>query len=67
MMFHITIRYRAANNLAFDIATPDVRYVDVHLASARVLVDGLRSLGLIRGSIDDAVAAGAHSLFMFMA
>ncbi len=54
----------AANNLAFDIATPDVRYVDVHLASARVLVDGLRSLGLIRGSIDDAVAAGAHSLFM---
>ncbi len=54
----------AANNLAFDIATPGVRYVDVHLASCRVLVEGLRSLGLVRGPVDDAVAAGAHSLFM---
>jgi Xaa-Pro aminopeptidase len=35
----------AANNLAFDIATPGVRYVDVHLASTRVIIEGLRSLG----------------------
>jgi Xaa-Pro aminopeptidase len=54
----------AANNLAFDIATPGVRYVDVHLAASRVLLEGLHSLGLVRGSVDDAVAAGAASLFM---
>ncbi|MDR2882423.1 MAG: aminopeptidase P family protein [Alistipes sp.] len=54
----------AANNLAFDIATPSMRYVDVHLAACRMLIEGLSSLGLIRGSIDDAVATGAHSLFM---
>lgn len=54
----------AANNHAFDITAPGVRYVDVHLACARILVEGLHSLGLVRGDIDAAVAAGAHSLFM---
>jgi Xaa-Pro aminopeptidase len=54
----------AANNHAFDIASSGVRYVDVHLASARVLLEGLHSLGLVRGDVDEAVAAGAHSLFM---
>ncbi len=54
----------AANDHAFTLAAPDVRYVDVHLAAARVLVEGLHSLGLVRGNIDDAVMAGVHSLFM---
>jgi Xaa-Pro aminopeptidase len=54
----------AANNLAFDISAPGVRYVDVHLAASRVIVEGLHSLGLVRGDIDDAVAAGTASLFM---
>ena len=54
----------AANNHAFDISTPGVRYVDVHLACARVIVEGVHSLGLVKGDIDAAVAAGAHSLFM---
>jgi Xaa-Pro aminopeptidase len=54
----------AANNHAFDISTPGVRYVDVHLAASRVLLEGLHSLGLVRGSVDDALMAGAHSLFM---
>jgi Xaa-Pro aminopeptidase len=54
----------AANNLAFDISTPGVRYVDVHLASSRVIVEGLRSLGLVRGDVDGAVASGVASLFM---
>jgi Xaa-Pro aminopeptidase len=54
----------AANNLAFDISMPGVRYVDVHLAAARVILEGLHSLGLVRGNIDYAVATGAHSLFM---
>ncbi len=54
----------AANNHAFAISVPGVRYVDVHIASSRVIVEGLHSLGLIRGNIDDAVEAGVHSLFM---
>ena len=54
----------AANNHAFSISAPGVRYVDVHIASSRIIVEGLRSLGLVHGNIDDAVAAGVHSLFM---
>lgn len=54
----------AANNHAFGLAGPGMRFVDVHLASARILVGGLRSLGLITGNVDEAVDAGAHALFM---
>jgi Xaa-Pro aminopeptidase len=54
----------AANNHAFEISKPGVPYVDVHIASSRVLVEGLKALGLVRGSVEDAVQAGVHSLFM---
>ncbi len=54
----------AANNHAFEISRPGVRYVDVHLAAARVILDGLQGLGLVKGPVDEAVAAGAHYLFM---
>ena len=36
----------------------------MHLASAKVLAQGLINLGLMKGSADEAVAAGAHALFM---
>jgi Xaa-Pro aminopeptidase len=54
----------AANNHAFEISAPGIRYVDVHLAASRVLLEGLHSLGLVQGNVDDAVSAGTHSLFM---
>ncbi len=43
---------------------PGIAYLDVHFAVARTLVEGLRSLGLMQGDLDQAVAAGAHALFM---
>ncbi len=42
---------------------PGVRYLDIHLHACRMLTDGLKSLGLMRGDTDEAVAAGAHTLF----
>ncbi len=42
---------------------PGVPYVDVHLHGARVIADGLKEMGLMRGDVDDAVAQGAHALF----
>ncbi len=54
----------AANNHAIKVSGPGVRYVDVHLSSARVIVEGLHGLGLVMGDIDAAVAAGVHALFM---
>ncbi len=38
-------------------------YREIHLASARIMVEGLRSMGLMKGDPADAVEAGAHALF----
>ena len=54
----------AANNLAIDIARPGKTYTEVHLASAKVLAQGLKDLGLLKGDTEEIVAAGAHALFM---
>lgn len=42
---------------------PGIPFLDCHLAAARVMVEGLSALGLMRGNPDVAVAAGAHALF----
>ncbi len=54
----------AANNLAISIARPGITYTEVHQAASRVMAQGLVDLGLMKGSADEIVAAGAHSLFM---
>ncbi len=54
----------AANNKAFELIKPGVYFKDVHLASALVLAEGLKGLGLLKGDMQAAVAAGAHALFM---
>lgn len=54
----------AANNLSIEMIKPGITYTNVHLAACRVLASGLKELGLIKGDVDEAVAAGAHALFM---
>lgn len=39
------------------------RYGDIHWAASRVLAEGLRSIGLLRGGADTAVESGAVGLF----
>jgi Xaa-Pro aminopeptidase len=41
---------------------PGVNFRDVHFAAARVIFDGMKDLGLMKGDTDDALAAGAHAL-----
>jgi len=53
-----------ANNRAFELIRPGVLYRDVHLASGKVLAEGLKSVGILKGDVDEAVAAGAQALFM---
>jgi len=53
-----------ANNLAISMIKPGVSYATVHLAAVRVLTQGLKNIGLMKGDVDDAVAAGAPALFM---
>ncbi len=48
---------------AIDMIRPGVTYDDVHTRASEILAEGLVSLGLMKGSPADAVAAGAHALF----
>lgn len=54
----------AGNNKAIEIARPGVTYQHVHLEVCKVLAQGLKDLGLMKGDVNAAVAAGAHALFM---
>ena len=42
---------------------PGVMNKDLHLLAAKIIVEGLSNLGLMKGNPDDAVQAGAHALF----
>lgn len=52
-----------ANNLALQMARPGITYRDVHLATARLMLSGLQDLGLVKGDLDEMVAAGVMGLF----
>jgi len=54
----------AANNKTAELAKPGVTYFNVHKAAARVIVEGLSALGIMKGNSDEAVENGAHALFM---
>ena len=53
----------AAQLAAIAAASPEATNRDVHLTAARTIASGLREIGLMRGDVDEAVAAGAHALF----
>ena len=54
----------SANALAFRLARPGVTYRQIHLAVARHILEGLSALRLVRGDVDEMVAAGVAGLFM---
>lgn len=54
----------ATNNQARELTKPGSTYLSVHMSAAEVLVSGLKSLGLMKGDVKDAVRNGAHALFM---
>lgn len=54
----------AAHDCAIDHARPGNTWKEVHLEVCRTLTRGLKDLGLMKGDVDEAVAVGAHALFM---
>lgn len=52
------------NELAFSLTRPGITYREVHLATARKMLEGLSALNLVRGDIDEMVAEGIAGLFM---
>jgi Xaa-Pro aminopeptidase len=53
----------AGQESAIKAIKPGVNFKDIHLQTARLLADGLKALGLMKGDTAEAVAAGAHALF----
>jgi Xaa-Pro aminopeptidase len=52
-----------ANMKSIEAIKPGIKYRDIHFLAARVIVDGLKKIGLMKGDTDEAVEAGAHTLF----
>ena len=52
-----------ANTETIKASIPGRSYREVHLMAARIIAGGLKELGLMKGELDEAVAAGAHALF----
>ena len=42
---------------------PGISFRDVHFVACRRIASGLKDLGIMKGDVDEAVAAGAHALF----
>ena len=54
----------ACHDYVLEVAKPGVKYQDVHFAVCRLMTDRLKELGLMKGDTDEAVAAGAHAMFL---
>ena len=53
-----------ANMEAIRVTRPGITYQEVHTAASRILAQGYKELGILKGNLDDIVANGAHSLLM---
>jgi len=54
----------AAHDWVIENTKPNVLWYDMHMGACKVLTEHFVQLGLMKGNVDDAVAAGAHALFM---
>ena len=60
-IYHIV---EECHDYVLSVAKPGVRYKDVHFAVCRLMTERLKELGLMKGDVDEAVAAGAHAMFL---
>lgn len=52
-----------ALNKAIELSKPGVTYQSIHLEAARVVAEGLKAIGIMKGDVNDAVMNGAHAMF----
>lgn len=52
-----------ANTESIAAIRPGKEYRENHFLAARIITEGLKAIGLMKGDVDAAVAAGAHTLF----
>ena len=54
----------ACHDYVLEVAKPGVKYMDVHFAVCRLMTERLKEIGLMKGDTNEAVAAGAHAMFL---
>lgn len=54
----------AAHDWVIENAKPGIKWYDMHIGACKILTEHYIQLGLMKGNPDDAVAAGAHAMFM---
>lgn len=52
-----------SHDTAISMLKPGIPFKDVYFESARVIIRGMKNLGLMKGNVEDALVNGAHALF----
>lgn len=53
----------AAYDQAVKLSQPGTNNIDVHMGASKVIASGLKDIGIMKGDVDEAVEAGAHTMF----
>jgi len=53
----------ASYQKAVEMLAPGVAFREIHFAACRVITEGMKDLGLMKGNTEDALEAGAHAMF----
>lgn len=53
-----------ANTEVIAMMKPGLPHRDCHMAAVKIIAQGMKDLGYMKGNVDEAVKAGAHALFM---
>lgn len=52
-----------AHDAAIAELKPGIKFREIHLTAAKIIAEGLKFMGFMKGNIEDAVTAGAHAMF----
>ncbi len=53
----------ASHDRSIEMLKPGIPFREVYLESARVITNGMQQLGMMKGDVEESIAAGAHALF----
>ena len=52
-----------SHNHAISLLKPGRPFKEIHIEACKVIAEGMKDFGLMKGNVDDAVEAGAHAMF----
>lgn len=52
-----------AHNHAISLLVPGRPFKEIHLETCKIITQGMKDFGLMKGNVEDAVTAGAHAMF----